>query len=231
MPVFPPHPDTKARMAYQHHQPAINPYQPRMNIQELVQVPPDLAAMASEPSFQTTLLRVKEQTAINYVALNRGTNNEVESIQIDAPSRESAQLARGLIETHFRMSARLKNAESRLQKVQTDLFSVQGTVASGMMIEFSIDPELVGLALGKKGARIKQIEQETKVHAINVTGETGTALVRCRWACVVFVWLCGASDVVLLSVVNIWGDADSLTETRKGGTTELFILPVCRKMT
>jgi hypothetical protein len=179
MPVFPPHPDTKARMAYQHHQPAINPYQPRMNIQELVQVPPDLAAMASEPSFQTTLLRVKEQTAINYVALNRGTNNEVESIQIDAPSRESAQLARGLIETHFRMSARLKNAESRLQKVQTDLFSVQGTVASGMMIEFSIDPELVGLALGKKGARIKQIEQETKVHAINVTGETGATRLKC----------------------------------------------------
>jgi hypothetical protein len=171
MPVFPPHPDTKPR-AYQ-AQALSNPYQQRVNIQELVQVPPELAAFATDPQFQQILLKVKEQTLINYVSLNRTSNNEVESIQIDAPSRESAQLARGLIETHFKLHSKLRNAEMRLQKVQTDLFSAQGEIASGMMIEFTIDPELVGLALGKKGARIKQIEQETKVHAINVTGETG----------------------------------------------------------
>lgn len=153
-----------------------NLYQPRMNIQELVQVPPELASFASDPQFQQILLKVKEQTMINFISLNRSPTAPdcVESISIDAPSRESAQLARGLIETHFKLQAKLKHAETRLQKVQTDLFSAQGEIASGMMIEFSIDPELVGLALGKKGARIKQIEHDTKVTSINVTGETGT---------------------------------------------------------
>lgn len=195
LPVFPPHPDTKHRgqpapvaampvplhqqqMHQQQHQMPVyqqSLYQPRMNIQELVQVPPELAAFASDPQFQQILLRVKEQTMINYISLNRSlaAPDSVESIMIDAPSRESAQLARGLIETHFKLQAKLKHAETRLQKVQTDLFSAQGEIASGMMIEFTIDPELVGLALGKKGARIKQIEQETKVTSINVTGETG----------------------------------------------------------
>ena len=175
LPVFPPHPDTKHRgqaaapviMQPQPHQqmPMYQQslYQPRVNIQELVQVPPELAAFASDPQFQQILLRVKEQTMINYISLNRNLNSpdSVESIMIDAPSRESAQLARGLIETHFKLQAKLKHAETRLQKVQTDLFSAQGEIASGMMIEFTIDPELVGLALGKKGARFKQIEQET----------------------------------------------------------------------
>lgn len=148
-------------------------YQQRMNIQELVLVPPELSAFASDPQFQQILLKVKEQTMINFISLNRTSNDSVESIAIDAPSRESAQLARGLIETHFKLQSKLKAAETRLQKVQTDLFSAQGEIASGMMIEFTIDPELVGLALGKKGARIKQIEAETKVTSINVTGETG----------------------------------------------------------
>uniref|UniRef100_A0A7S3M9F7 K Homology domain-containing protein n=1 Tax=Spumella elongata TaxID=89044 RepID=A0A7S3M9F7_9STRA len=178
---FPPHPDTKPKSVPQNNMPMYqqNLYQPRMNIQELVQVPPELASFASDPQFQTILLKVKEQTMINFISLNRSPTAPdcVESISIDAPSRESAQLARGLIETHFKLQAKLKHAETRLQKVQTDLFSAQGEIASGMMIEFSIDPELVGLALGKKGARIKQIEQDTKVTSINVTGETGRIMV------------------------------------------------------
>lgn len=174
MPVFPPHPDTKPRVMQQQPAPMmIHQYQQRMNIQELVLVPPELAAFASDPQFQQILLKVKEQTMINFISLNRTSNDSVESIAIDAPSRESAQLARGLIETHFKLQSKLKAAETRLQKVQTDLFSAQGEIASGMMIEFTIDPELVGLALGKKGARIKQIEADTKVTSINVTGETG----------------------------------------------------------
>lgn len=176
MPVFPPHPDTKPRVMQQPAPMMMHQYQQRMNIQELVLVPPELAAFASDPQFQQILLKVKEQTMINFISLNRTSTDSVESIAIDAPSRESAQLARGLIETHFKLQSKLKAAETRLQKVQTDLFSAQGEIASGMMIEFTIDPELVGLALGKKGARIKQIEAETKVTSINVTGETGKCL-------------------------------------------------------
>ena len=185
-PNFPPHPPSNNAMAYNNNnnrmmpqqQPPMMmmPYQQRINITELVQVPAELASFASDPKFQQILLKVKEQTMINFISLNRTSTDSVESVSIDAPSKESAQLARGLIETHFKLQSKLKQSEARLQKVQGDLFSAQGEIASGMMIEFTIDPELVGLALGKKGMRIKQIEHDTKVHSINVTGETGTLL-------------------------------------------------------
>ena len=38
-----------------------------------------------------------------------------------------------------------------------------------MTVEFHIDPELVGVTLGKKGSRIKAIEAETGVTNINVS--------------------------------------------------------------
>lgn len=149
----------------------------RSNVSELVTVPDELLSFASEPSFQTILLKVKEQTLINYITLNRISNNEVDSIIIDAPTMESGKLARNLIETHFKLQLKLRAAENRLHKIQSDLYSTQGEIASGMMIEFHISPELIGLALGKKGARIKQIEKDTKVTSVNVNGETGRIMI------------------------------------------------------
>ena len=46
-------------------------------------------------------------------------------------------------------------------------------MASGHMVEFTIDPSLIGIIIGKKGARIKQIEEETGVKNIVVQGDTG----------------------------------------------------------
>ena len=102
------------------------------------------------------------------------------------------------------MISQLKAAESRLQRVQTDLFSAQGEVAAGMIVvrrtchaglrtcmhalpiipevanhlplclqEFFISKDLVGVIIGKKGTRIRQIEQDTGVTSINVNGESG----------------------------------------------------------
>jgi hypothetical protein len=45
---------------------------------------------------------------------------------IDAPTDESALLARKLVEIHFKQHMKIMAAESRLQRVQTDLFSAQG---------------------------------------------------------------------------------------------------------
>jgi len=41
---------------------------------------------------------------------------------------------------HLKQQLRLKNAESRVQKVQTDLFSAQGDMVSGQLIEFHVSP-------------------------------------------------------------------------------------------
>jgi transcription antitermination factor NusA-like protein len=140
----------------------------RPSVTERVQVPPELASFAAEPKFQQILLRVKEQTNVNYISVNRVADNVVESVAIDAASKESAELAKNLIETHLKLQMKIKAAENRLQKVQTDLFSTQGEIAAGHVVECSLSPDLIGLAIGKKGARIKQIETETGVSSINV---------------------------------------------------------------
>jgi len=140
---------------------------PRPSVSDLVQIPAELSAFAAEPKFQQILLRVKEQTLVNFISLNRVLDG-VESVVIDASTKEAAQLAKNLIETHLKLQLKVKAAENRLQRVQTDLFSTQGEIAAGQMVEFSIRTELIGLAIGKKGSRIKQIETETGVSSINV---------------------------------------------------------------
>jgi KH domain len=46
-------------------------------------------------------------------------------------------------------------------------------MASGMIVDFNIDPDLVGIAIGKKGARIKQVEKDSGVSSVNVDGKSG----------------------------------------------------------
>lgn len=140
----------------------------RPSVSETVQIPPELSSFAADPKFQQILLRVKEQTLINFISLNRLSDDSVESVAIDSSTKEAAQLAKNLIETHLKLQLKVKAAETRLQRVQTDLFSTQGEIAAGQMVDFTIGADLIGLAIGKKGSRIKQIETETGVSSINV---------------------------------------------------------------
>ena len=142
----------------------------RSTISEVVQVPESLATFVADPKFQTTLLKVKEQSCINTITVNR-TGNVAESIFINASTTEAALTARKLIEIHFKQQLKLITAEQKLLKVENDLFLAQGEMASGHMVEFSIDPSLIGLIIGKKGARIKQVKDESGVTTVNISDE------------------------------------------------------------
>lgn len=143
-------------------------------IMEKVEIPDDMKEFALNPPFMQILLRVKEQTKVNCITMNKSEDGQdVESVSIEAPSPDSAQLARTLIETHFKSQRKIKSAEERLYKYQSDLFAAQGDIASGITVDFNVDKELIGLIIGKKGARIKQIETETGLSSIQVNSETG----------------------------------------------------------
>lgn len=135
-------------------------------------IPAELAGVAGDSSFAEIAGRVKDQLFLLSVTPNCGPDGNVDSLIIEAPTREKAALARNLLETHLKQQWKIKMAESRLQKLQTDLHSTQGEILSGHMVEVVISPELVGLTIGKKGARIKQIEAESGVTNINV-GDNG----------------------------------------------------------
>ena len=57
--------------------------------------------------------------------------------------------------------------------MQENLFEVQGAVASGLRIEFTVPRDLVGIIIGKKGTRIQDVQRETGVNDIHIDGETG----------------------------------------------------------
>jgi hypothetical protein len=147
-------------------------------LSEIVIVPPELAQFAGNPQFFGILLKVKDQSGITTINVRRNAEDatKAESIEIGATTSEGAMIARKLVETHFVNQIKL-NAKSRnLQKVQTELFSVQGEMASGTVTEFNVDIELVGLVIGAKGGRIKQVESETGCKA-NVDGKSGRVVV------------------------------------------------------
>lgn len=146
----------------------------RSAISEIVSVPPELGELVADPQFHQILLKIKEQSSINTIVVDRVDFKTAKAIIIDAPTSEFALLARKLIEIHFKQQMKILAAEERLQKVQMDLFSAQGEMASGLMVDFSINPELIGIVIGKKGARIKKIQEETGVTNVNVDGNTGT---------------------------------------------------------
>lgn len=65
--------------------------------------------------------------------------------------------ARLLIEIHFKEQIKYLQDMARLNKMQENLFEVQGEVASGQRIEFHIPIELIGVSIGREGSRIKEV--------------------------------------------------------------------------
>ena len=68
---------------------------------------------------------MKEQSKINFITVNRTAERLAGSISITAATEEAALLARKLLEIHFKQHMKVKLAETRLARVQTDLFSAQ----------------------------------------------------------------------------------------------------------
>jgi len=149
----------------------------RSNVTEIVSVPQELSDFASATTFNEILLNVKKQTNINHIDRQMEAAGRCSGIVIAAPSTETATNARKLVETHFKNRIKIMSMEARLAKTQSDLFSAQGEMASGMMVDFTIPTTVIGLVIGKAGARIKQIEKETGVSSINVDGNTGKVMV------------------------------------------------------
>lgn len=81
----------------------------------------------------------QEQSKINFISVNRSSERSAESISITAPTDESALLARKLVEIHFKQHMKIMASESRLQRVQTDLFTAQVT-PSHIRIDISFSP-------------------------------------------------------------------------------------------
>lgn len=139
---------------------------------EVVPVPDELHQWASSgPQIQAILLKVKEQAGVHRVLPTKDNNKF--SVLVDSPNTDRADIARKLLEMHFKQQIKLLNGEKRLQQTHSSLLEVQGEMAAGTRIEFKVPLDLLGVIIGKKGARVKEVQTQTGVNAINIDGESG----------------------------------------------------------
>mmetsp|Transcript_10848 Transcript_10848/g.20056 ORF Transcript_10848/g.20056 Transcript_10848/m.20056 type:complete len:636 (+) Transcript_10848:44-1951(+) len=141
-------------------------------VSEVVPVPDALSAWATGGHIQAVLLKVKEQSGVGYLTIDTDGAGKV-SVLVHASSSDSASLARLLIEIHLKEEVKFLSDKDRLDKMQSDLFEVQGEVAAGQRVEFYIPLPLIGLSIGKGGQRIKDVTNETGVNNISIDGKSG----------------------------------------------------------
>lgn len=134
---------------------------------EIVDVPTELHEFVLDPKFQSALLKIKEQSGVDAISVDWDENNV--RIVVNSHIPENATQAKMLLTLKFKHQVKLQASEDKLRKIQNDLFSTQGSIASGHVVEFFVDQDVVGLIIGKKGARIKQTEVDSGVQSIKVT--------------------------------------------------------------
>ena len=122
---------------------------------------------------RTAPSQVKEQTGINYFTLNKDPKTDAMQLWIYSPTPDRAKIARLLVDVNFKQQLKLAQAEMNLRQIQSDLTSVQSEVVSGLRVEFQAPQELIGLMIGKGGARIQEIIRTTGVKSINMN-DAGT---------------------------------------------------------
>ena len=149
-------------------------------VSEVIVVPDELREWVVGSKVQTMFLKVKEASSIDYITsqINKDGDDATASILIHAPSAESAKIARMLVEINFKEQIKYQNEMKCLHQMQESLLEVQGEVASGQRIEFTVSPEVVGLMIGKKGARVRSVEEETGVNSIDIDGDSGRVIIQ-----------------------------------------------------
>lgn len=141
-------------------------------VSEVVPVPPELLEWVSGSKVQAMFLKVKEASGIGYITSM--IDGAGASIMIHSPTETAAKIARMLVEINFKEQMKYQHDMQRLHQMQESLFEVQGAVASGLRIEFTVPRELIGIIIGKKGSRIQEVQRETGVSDIHIDGDTGT---------------------------------------------------------
>ena len=146
---------------------AVNPV---VSVAEVISVPAALHGYVLDPKFSAVLLKIKEQSGVNFLSVARPTASDPDvGINVDAQTPESGLFAKQLLELKFKHQMKIAQSETKLRKTQDDVFSTQGSLASGHIVEFDVPREVIGLIIGKKGARVRQVEEDTGVQNIRVS--------------------------------------------------------------
>lgn len=156
----------------------------------LVQIPEILVDWAVEGEQKCTevLLAVKEQANAYAISIRvmeqENTAQKVKkSVVVHAPTPDSARIAKILLETHFKNQADLIRLDQKAQARQQDFNKYQIEVSKGLRVIFNIDKTYIGMAIGKNGTHIKEVQEKTGCDinishdgCVSVAGPTASAV-------------------------------------------------------
>lgn len=150
-------------------------------VQELIPIPPKLASWANGNELLHCLFKAKKSlggsTILETIREGDDPSGAVTHIMVEAPSTETAKLARSLLQMSFKNEERISQTRDRRASLEDELYSAQGALAAGTVVEFAVKDDLLGLMIGKQGARIKRIQEEFDVKQIKVVGDEKVIIV------------------------------------------------------
>lgn len=102
--------------------------------------------------------------------------------EVIATDEDSAQRAIALLNFHVSHQMELADIRARNEALESDFEAARAEFREGKRVEFEIPHDMVGVVIGKKGANVNRVQEETGVDRIIVDSELSPPVVRIRGA-------------------------------------------------
>ena len=112
----------------------------------------------------------------------RGSGAHEAEFLIFGKTSRQIQLARTLLSDMVERQAELQHMHVLEQLAKQDLNAAQKEIADGLRVEFNVDPDLIGLVIGKNGDNIRRAKDLTGQPTITVDREKACRIVAARKA-------------------------------------------------
>lgn len=118
----------------------------------------------------TILAQVKETSNARSIIIEQHVgDSEVEyRFTVSAFEKDACKQAIALLEFHLKNQEYIMRKRDNISRINNDISIVQEKLAAGLRIEFNIDRNLTGLAIGKKGEYITKVKNVTGVDVIDI---------------------------------------------------------------
>lgn len=144
---------------------------------DAVGVPYELLQWADSEDANSVIERLYSQASVKSIEVVKPRPGKA-SFQITATSNESLRSARLLLEENLKHQVEYQLRKQQTERMEEDLRATNAEFESGQRVEFSIPENLIGLVIGKGGARVTKVKEETGVERVFV--DTNSRVVRIR---------------------------------------------------
>ena len=149
----------------------------------IVECPSNLDAWAASPYVRNQLNEVKvtfQLSQSTYVSQNSKSKNNANlrgSFLFEGPSAAKVRGAKNFISMHMEQQMELMRRERGLRQAQAARDATLKEIEDGLRAGFEVPREMIGLVIGKGGANVNSVKEQTGVERIVVDPEEGVVRV------------------------------------------------------